>query len=383
MTVPTSTVPTSTVPTLPMPEPASAGLAPPWRPPLPPPAAVAPPDPATGAAAQRRRRRRWIASLVAAAAVVASLAMELGAPIAGLVALFVLVVPFEKLYPRHRGQRIRRPALGTDIAYAIANPALNVVSIVVGVFVGLLSLAWLPALLLRPLVAMLPAAITPFVGIVLFDLAIYWVHRWSHEVPFLWRFHSIHHSTTTLDWVSGFRNHPFDGAILAPPFVFLLAAGFSPEFSGALAVVQIVTGLFLHANVRFRWKPLHRVVITPEFHHWHHANELDARNTNYSAFLPLWDILFGTYFMPKDRRPAHYGVDEPIPAGMGAQLLHPLRGAPSVPRALRHPWRSLRALGRGVVAVGRDVRRSTFRQVRRLPSAASAGTALGSPASRS
>ena len=70
-----------------------------------------------------------------------------------------------------------------------------------------------------------------------------------------------------------------------------------------LAVVQIVTGLFLHANVRWRWRPLHRVVITPEFHHWHHADEAVADNSNYSVFLPVWDILFGTYLMPADRRP--------------------------------------------------------------------------------
>jgi len=108
----------------------------------------------------------------------------------------------------------------------------------------------------------------------------------------------VHHSTEQLDWVSGFRNHPFDGAIVAPPFFFLIAAGFDATFTGVLAVVQLVTGLFLHANVRWRWRPLHRIVITPEFHHWHHANETDAHNSNYSVFLPLWDIVFGTYYMP-------------------------------------------------------------------------------------
>ena len=47
--------------------------------------------------------------------------------------------------------------------------------------------------------------------VALFDLAIYWAHRWSHEVPALWRFHAVHHSTEHLDWISGFRNHPLDG----------------------------------------------------------------------------------------------------------------------------------------------------------------------------
>ena len=215
-------------------------------------------------------------------------------------------------------------------------------TIAVAVPIAIASLIWIPALLVNPLVGMIPAVAMPFVGILLFDFTIYWAHRWSHEVTFLWRFHAIHHSTKTLDWVSGFRNHPLEAAILAPPFVFLVVAGFSAEFAGALAVIQIITGLFLHANVRWRWRPLHRIVITPEFHHWHHSNDDGAHNSNYSVFLPLWDIAFGTYFMPAGRRPETYGVDEYIPDGVMAQLAHPMRGMRNPLSVLRHPLRSTR-----------------------------------------
>ena len=283
--------------------------------------------------------------------------------------VFLLVVPFEKLFPRHR-QRIRRPDLGTDIGYALAGGILNVVGLIAAVPVAVLSLAWLPGLLLRPLVAMVPPAVVPLLGLALFDLAIYWTHRWYHEVPFLWRFHAIHHSTERLDWVSGFRTHPLDGTLIAPAVIFLLAAGFSPEVTGVLAVVQIVIGIFLHANVRWRLRPLHRIVITPEFHHWHHANELGAINSNYSVFLPAWDIVFGTYFMPRDRRPQRYGVSEHIPTGMVAQLRHPLRGLPPIRRLIwsgfRHPWRSTRlvaGLTRRHVLV--PIRRSGLRKTPR------------------
>ena len=280
--------------------------------------------------------------------------------IAAVVLLFVVVVPFEKLFPRHR-QRLRRPELGTDLAFALAGPALNAVGIAAAVVVGAISLAWLPGLAIRPLVAMIPPVAMPFVAVALFDLAIYWTHRWYHEVPFLWRFHSVHHSTEHLDWVSGFRNHPLDGTLIAPAFFFLLAAGFSPELTGTLAVVQILLGIFLHANVRWRLRPLHRLVITPEFHHWHHANEPGAINSNYSVFLPLWDIAFGTYFMPADRRPVRYGVDDPVPKGMVAQLRYPLRGMGNPLRVLRHPVRSVRSLARFVVRLVGDMKRSALR----------------------
>lgn len=257
--------------------------------------------------------------------------------------LFVLVVPFEKLFPRHK-QRLRRPALTTDMSYALASAFFNVIALAVAIPVAIISLAWIPGLLLRPLVAMIPAAVAPVVGLALFDLAIYWTHRWYHEVPILWRFHAIHHSTEHLDWISGFRNHPLDGTLIAPAVIFLLAAGFTAELTGILAVVQIALGLFLHANVRWRLRPLHKIVITPEFHHWHHANEAGAINSNYSVFLPAWDLLFGTYFMPADRRPQRYGVSEPIPEGMVPQLRHPFRGLPPLrrllPQVFRHPIRS-------------------------------------------
>jgi len=291
-----------------------------------------------------RRRATWARRIFALTLIGASVLMDTGALFI-VPFVFVLVVPFEKMFPRHR-QRIRRPELATDLGYAFAGTALNAVGLIIAIPVAVLSLAWLPGLLVRPLVSQMPAAVMPFLGLALFDLAIYWTHRWYHEVPILWRFHAIHHSTQRLDWVSGFRSHPLDGTLIAPAVVFLLAAGFTAEFTGVLAVVQIALGLFLHANVRWRLRPLHKIVITPEFHHWHHANEAGAINSNYSVFLPAWDLLFGTYFMPSDRRPQRYGVSEFIPDGMVGQLRHPFRDMPPVrsvgKHLVRHPIRSIK-----------------------------------------
>ena len=312
-----------------------------------------------------RRGRLFIAIKVvlALAAVAGGLAMDRSGLVVVAV-LFVLVVPFEKLFPRH-DQRLRRPQVGTDIGYALAGPLLQVVGVAAAVVVGVLSLAWLPGLAIRPLLALLPGWLMPFVGIALFDLVIYWAHRWYHEVPVLWRFHSIHHSPDHMDWISGFRNHPFDGTLIAPAFFFLLAAGFDAQFTGILAVVQVVLGIFLHANVRWRLRPLHRIVITPEFHHWHHANEPGAVNSNYSVFLPIWDQIFGTYFMPRNRRPRVYGVNEAVPAGMVDQMRYPFRDLGNPLWALRHPIRALGVARRFVVQLVREMTRSALRPRRR------------------
>ncbi|MBL8930443.1 MAG: sterol desaturase family protein [Kineosporiaceae bacterium] len=316
--------------------------------------------------------RRWRGRVAALLGVAIALWIEPG-NVFVIPVLFCLIVPFEKLFPRHRGQRVRRPLVGLDMRYALVSPLLNIAAVGVGAVIAVVSLAWIPGLLLRPVVGWLPAAATPLLGIALFDLAIYWGHRWSHEVPALWRFHAVHHSTEQLDWISGFRVHPLDGIIIAPAFVLLLAAGFSAEFTGVLAVVQFVLGLFLHANVRWRLRPLHRLIITPEFHHWHHANETDAHHTNYSTFLPLWDIVFGTYRMPADRRPQVYGVDEHLPATMAGQLWFPFRRVRPIRWALRNPHDALRA--------GWALLRSTLSDVRRSSSRRSAGTRRPVPSS--
>ncbi|MGI9598418.1 MAG: sterol desaturase family protein [Acidimicrobiales bacterium] len=353
------------------PGPASAALPPPphWPPPPgPQPALMAPPYPGNPIPSAPvpvggSRLKRVVLSLIALGLIAGSLAIDRGG-FAVVPLLFILVVPFEKMFPRH-SQKIRRPQVGTDIGYALAGPLLSGIGLAAAVVVAVVSLAWLPGLAVRPLVGLIPPAIAPLVGIALFDLAIYWTHRWYHEVPILWRFHAIHHSPDHMDWISGFRNHPFDGTLIAPAFVFLLAAGFSAEFTGVLAVVQFVLGIFLHANVRWRLRPLHRLVITPEFHHWHHANEPGAINSNYSVFLPAWDLIFGTYFMPRHRRPQVYGVTEYVPPGMVAQLWHPMRGMGNPLRLIRHPIRSIKGGFRFTRRLLGEMKQSAMRPRRR------------------
>lgn len=246
--------------------------------------------------------------------------------------VFAVIVPFEKLFPRHP-QQLRRPEVGTDIAYALLAAPLGAIGLGVAVVIAVVSLAWIPGLLMRPLITALPTPVTAIAGLLLFDLVVYWGHRAAHEIPFLWRFHSIHHSIRHLDWISPFRAHPLDGLAVAPAFGLLIVAGFSPELTGILAVLRGVSAVFIHANVRWRLRPLHKLIITPEYHHWHHANEPEAHHSNYSTFLPIWDLAFGTYFMPSDRRPMTYGVDEFVPVGVARQLAHPFRRRPAMTNA--------------------------------------------------
>jgi sterol desaturase/sphingolipid hydroxylase (fatty acid hydroxylase superfamily) len=237
-------------------------------------------------------RRGLLQRLLVGAMIAAGIVVQPGA-ILFVVLVFSVLVPLERRFPRHT-QRLRRPGLGTDIAYLIVRPLLTPIGIAVAVVIGAVSLAWLPGILLRPLVAVLPTAVRGVAGLLLFDMAGYW-------------------------------SHPLDGVVTAVPVAFLLGAGFSPKFSAAVAVLKVVTGLLLHTNIDVRWWRLQPFIITPEFHHWHHSSESDAINRNYSTFLPVWDRVFGTYFVPASRRPQRYGARPAVPDGLIAQLVHPLR----------------------------------------------------------
>ncbi|MEO8695900.1 MAG: sterol desaturase family protein [Acidimicrobiales bacterium] len=276
--------------------------------------------------------RRWFVTGVFAIALF--IAARIGYKPAGAVLFgFALLTPLERTFRRH-DQPVRRPGLRTDVVHLLLTSALATAASVLPVIVGFIVTRPLPRL--DVVVARWPLVAQATWTLFWIELAVYWAHRLLHRVPLFWRFHKIHHSSTRLDWIAGARVHPFDRAIgvgiaVVPAFVL----GVRPVQFGAFAAVQGVVAVLLHANVRWRLRPLGRVVATTEFHHWHHSLGDDARDANYAAFLPVFDIAFGTYHMPGDARPERYGVWDHVPHGWWAQLKDPFRKRSTVPTRRR------------------------------------------------
>jgi sterol desaturase/sphingolipid hydroxylase (fatty acid hydroxylase superfamily) len=102
-------------------------------------------------------------------------------------------------------------------------------------------------------------------------------------------------------------------------------------FAGALPFFTAYA-IFPHANVSWEFGSLRAVLASPRFHRWHHTAAEEGRDKNFAGLLPLWDILFGTYYMP-EAQPLRFGVPEKIPANLLGQLLWPFRsGRVSVPQ---------------------------------------------------
>jgi sterol desaturase/sphingolipid hydroxylase (fatty acid hydroxylase superfamily) len=146
-------------------------------------------------------------------------------------------------------------------------------------------------------------------------------------VPFLWRFHSVHHSIEQMDWVASGRLHPLDQAFTQAFTVFpLVLLGYGAGVFGGVAVFITLLALFQHANVRLRFPGLRWVINTPEWHHWHHAIDDGARDKNFG--LPVVDKVFGTAYLPKGARPSGFGTRSPVPAdGYLRHLAYPFSPA--------------------------------------------------------
>jgi sterol desaturase/sphingolipid hydroxylase (fatty acid hydroxylase superfamily) len=248
----------------------------------------------------------------------------LGPAKAMLVAAAVFI-PFERLVGLRPGQRTFRRGWATDVLTGFINGLLLYAAVLI-VLGGVDAVAASCAPQLRGWIETRPFLAQCLLALALGDLGVYGIHRLEHTVPWLWRFHAVHHSAEEMDWLVGFRFHPVDlflirVASLGP----LVALHVTPAAIGAFIVVSGWQAWLVHANVRMPYGPLRWLLVSPEFHHWHHSAEREAYDRNYASLVASWDVLFGTVHLPRGRQPLRYGIDERIPAGWIERFFHPFR----------------------------------------------------------
>jgi sterol desaturase/sphingolipid hydroxylase (fatty acid hydroxylase superfamily) len=236
----------------------------------------------------------------------------------GLVILAAVLVPLELAFALHRRNPLRA-GWRTDVAHFAVSSLLTSGGVVVAVLVVAVPLRLTMPSVVPDTIAALPGFAQFVIALGIAEVAAYGAHRAAHEVPVLWRFHKVHHASPRLDWLASAHLHPIDQVwIRSIAVVPLVVLGFTRATFGAYLAFAAVQAIVVHANVRFRFGPLRWLIATPEYHHWHHANEAAHRNVNYAGF-PIVDALFGTLHLPR-RWPERYGVDEPQPDGYLAQL---------------------------------------------------------------
>ncbi|HLY53915.1 MAG TPA: sterol desaturase family protein [Stellaceae bacterium] len=231
----------------------------------------------------------------------------------------------EWFFPRVRPEQPPlREGWRLDLAYFGVNHVLIGVFLVVSTHFAHDAFGWAVNPWLQAHVVALPAVVRFVLVVLAADAVEYVSHRAYHEVPLLWRIHAVHHSPEYMDWLSGSRLHFIEplvtrSVVLVP--IFLL--GFPQDTIFAYLIFVTVQSVVIHSNVKMNVGWLRYVIVTPQFHHWHHASDAEAIDRNYTAHTPLFDLLFGTWHLPADRWPVKYGTVKPIPGGMLGQFVYP------------------------------------------------------------
>jgi len=223
--------------------------------------------------------------------------------ISGVVAAFLFVL--ERFQPYAEQWRGPRDDVGTDLAHMVFSTML-VPSFVESMFRGVLLFAaaalaatagYRPWPTDWPMIGQLALAL--LVG----EFGPYWWHRACHENSWLWRIHATHHSSTRLYWLNSCRFHPIDScAQYALEVLPLIVLGCGPDVLALFILATAVIGMFQHTNVALRLGLLNWIFSMTELHRWHHSRETREGNSNYGANLIVWDILFGTRYLPVQRQ---------------------------------------------------------------------------------
>ena len=248
----------------------------------------------------------------------------------GLKAIFItclVFVPLERLFAMHPKQKVFRRGWANDLVFLLLNGMLIKLGFLAVIAGSIFAAAQIVPASVQATVGGMPYWVQIPLVIVLSDLGFYWTHRMFHAVPWLWRFHAIHHSIEELDWLAATRVHPVDqiltkGVSLVP----LVALGFSEWAIGVYALLYQWQSVLIHANLRIGFGPLRWLFASPEFHHWHHSNDREARDKNFAGQLSFLDALFGSLHLPRGQVPTTYGLDQPMPQRYLPQLIYPFVG---------------------------------------------------------
>jgi sterol desaturase/sphingolipid hydroxylase (fatty acid hydroxylase superfamily) len=242
----------------------------------------------------------------------------------GSTLIFIFI---EKLFALRRDQPVFRPEWQTDFHHFIVNHmVVGFVLLATNLLVHKLF-GWAAKEGIQAWVQGLPFLAALFFIVLVADLVQYWTHRAYHEVPLLWRLHAVHHSVKSMDWLAGSRQHILEllitrTLVLAPIYVL----GFSKEVIDAYIVIVGFQAVFNHANVSVRLGPLRYLIVTPNFHHWHHSQDDEAIDKNYAAHFAFLDHVFGTAVQSDRKWPNQYGVvGDYVPNGFLKQLQFPFR----------------------------------------------------------
>ncbi len=217
----------------------------------------------------------------------------------------LLVTLLEIRFPKHTYWRPGVAEVRNDLAYMITVQMVLpriVVFLLIIPLVQPIQATWsiLPGLWPHEAPLWLQAVLMILVA----DFLRYWLHVAAHRNRYLWRLHAVHHSPHRLYWLNVGRFHPLEKILQmfldTLPFILL---GVSEPVIAMYFVFYAVNGFFQHSNIELRYGLLNYLISGAELHRWHHSRLPEESSRNYGNNLIVWDIVFGTRYLPADREP--------------------------------------------------------------------------------
>ena len=248
-----------------------------------------------------------------------------------LITYSMVLIPLEKLFARREQGGVFRKGWALDLTYFFVSTMLVQVTTYLSLQPAYVLFNWAVFPDVQAVVRAQPVVLQILEIMFLADLMQYWAHRLFHEIAWLWKFHAVHHSAEVMDWMAGNRMHLVDLALTrSMVFVPAYVLGFADTAIYFYIVIVAVQSAFIHANLNWNFGWLEYVLVTPRFHHWHHALERVATDKNFAIHFPLLDMMFGTFYLPAgDRWPAGYGVHSShVPDNYFAQWVYPFLPEP-------------------------------------------------------
>jgi sterol desaturase/sphingolipid hydroxylase (fatty acid hydroxylase superfamily) len=237
----------------------------------------------------------------------------------------ILFIPIERLFAHRRHQPLFREDWREDLFYYLVSSLMVQVLTFLSMAPANAILAHTKWAAFRHWVGSQPVWVQLPEIMFFTDVVQYFVHRAFHRVPWLWKFHAVHHSARSMDWMAGARMHFLEILVLRGFTVIpMYVLGFGPTALHLYILLVYVHSTFVHANVRGNFDWVGRFLVTPRFHHWHHGIEPEAIDVNFAIHFPLLDRVFGTFHLPPGKWPEAYGIGgHPVPRSYLGQFLYP------------------------------------------------------------
>ncbi len=251
----------------------------------------------------------------------------------------IIFIPIELFLPKREDQTKFHEEWRTDLIYFIISHLLIQVS---GVLIklpaelifskiGLTSLQlWIQNIWFIPQL---------FLALFISDLFQWTAHYFFHKIPYLWRFHSVHHSIKEIDWLAGSRIHFVDLiGVRAFSFLPLYILGFSPTVFTTYLIIVSFQAVLAHSNTRINFGIFRYLIVTPQYHHWHHSDDPKAFNKNFAIHFPFIDMILGTYYPIGKSWPESTGLGNvKFPKGFIKQFVFPFFKNPAKENAVKSP----------------------------------------------